>query len=66
MTTGNLRFKVHRIAAGISQRELAEALNTHEVTVSRWETGRNVPDRDVQERVARLLGVHRWELWEGR
>ena len=66
MTIQDLRFKMYRLAAGVSQREIADAIGTTEVTVSRWETGRNVPALEIQEQVARLLGVRRWELWGSR
>ena len=50
-----------RERAGLSQRELAEALGVSRPTVTRWELGQRVPQGDLAERYAaaleRLAGV---------
>lgn len=38
------------------QKELAAAVHVEPVTVSRWETGKNVPDFGMLERLAEVLG----------
>ena len=36
-----------RTSAGLTQRELADLLGTHQPVVARWETGRTRPDFDT-------------------
>lgn len=50
---------------GITQEQLAEALNTSRRTVSRWETGVNMPDLDVLPQLAEFFGVDIRELFYG-
>lgn len=45
------KFKRVRLALGLTQRELADQLGVHRVTVARWEVG----ERRIPEPVARLL-----------
>jgi transcriptional regulator with XRE-family HTH domain len=44
-----------RVRAGLSQREVAEAIGTGISTVSRWESGEHVPNREHALRYAELL-----------
>jgi transcriptional regulator with XRE-family HTH domain len=56
--TGETPFARLRVAAGLSQRELAERLRTvSEPGIHRWETGRTRPSVDILPRLASTLGV---------
>lgn len=46
-----LRMRELRLAAGLTQADVAEALDVQQNTVSRWETGASWPGRDA------LLGL---------
>jgi putative transcriptional regulator len=46
-----------RVAAGISQRELARALGVHHSNVGYWERSGVIPRSDVLAPMAKLLGV---------
>lgn len=52
MSAVERRFKLARIEAGYSQRMLAVRLGVSEHVVSKWETGRLVPNAAMRERVA--------------
>lgn len=47
---------------GLTQQELADRLNTSDVTVSRWETGKRRPDMEAQEAIAEALGIRATDL----
>ena len=49
----------------MSQEQLAERLGVSSRTVSRWETGRNLPDLSVLIEIADLYGVDIRELIDG-
>ena len=51
-----------RRKAGLSQEQLAERLEVTRQTVSKWETGRSVPDLEKLEAMARVFGVTLNEL----
>jgi transcriptional regulator with XRE-family HTH domain len=53
--SGRLRELRERL--GLSQRELARALDVDESAVSRWEAGERVPREAAAERLAALLRV---------
>jgi len=59
----DMRLKVARIGAGLSQFELAQRVGTSESTISKIETRRVTPARDVQQRIAATLGKQRWEVF---
>ena len=42
---------------GLTQQQLADRLDTSDVTISRWETGKRRPDMDAQEAIAEALGI---------
>ncbi|MCX6996484.1 MAG: helix-turn-helix transcriptional regulator [Kiritimatiellaeota bacterium] len=63
MRTMDNRFKLARIQAGLSQRDLALRVGVSEHLVSKWETGRLVPDAATRERVAAVLGKRSWEIF---
>nr|WP_026496573.1 helix-turn-helix transcriptional regulator [Butyrivibrio sp. WCD3002] len=47
-------LKELRKEKGITQEQFAEVLNVSGRTVSRWETGSNIPDLEVLHCIARL------------
>src|SRR5690349_1343629 len=56
--TGETPLARLRIAAGLSQRELAERVDTISVPgIRRWATGRTRPSVDILPRLASTLGV---------
>lgn len=54
-----------RRGKGLTQEQLAEALSVSNRSVSRWETGRNLPDFSLLPQLAQLLGVGMEELLNG-
>ena len=50
---------------GLTQEELAEKLGVTNRTVSRWETGTNIPDVDVLIYLSELYQVDLKELLDG-
>ncbi len=57
------RLKKLRKQAGITQQELAEILNVHPQTVSKWERGISEPDMAMYGQLADVLGVSLEELF---
>jgi len=55
-------MKTARAAKGWTQRDLAEQAGCSEPLVSKIETGRATPDRELKERLARLLEIETWEV----
>ena len=51
---------------GLTQAQLAEQLNVTNRTVSRWETGVNLPDMDILIFLSALYGVDIQELLDGQ
>ena len=51
---------------GITQAELADALAVSSKTISKWETGRGLPDISLLQPLAQALGVSVIELINGR
>ena len=58
----NQTIRQRRQALGLTQEQLAEALNVSRQSVSKWETGQSVPDLDKIIRMADLFGVSVDEL----
>ena len=54
-----------REGAGLTQRQLAERIGVTDKAVSKWETGRGLPDVTLVEPIARALGVSVAELLSG-
>ena len=49
----------------LTQRDLAQRLNVSDKTISKWETGRGLPDITLLEPLAGALGVSVTELLSG-
>lgn len=59
------RLKLTRVYRGMTQKQLAEALGLDsEIWVSRWETGHSQPDDEKKKKIAEILGVKKWELFD--
>ncbi len=58
-------LKELRKEKGLTQEQLAESLGTSRRTVSRWETGSNMPDLDILIDIADFYGVELRELLDG-
>ena len=50
----------------MKQTDFAEQLGVTSVTVSRWETGQNVPNGEMLQKMAQVLGVSVDKLMEGQ
>ena len=57
MSTMNNIIKERRKALGITQKELADTLSISDKTVSRWESGNQIPDAILLPDLAEALGV---------
>ena len=58
-------FRALRKEKGITQEQLAEQLGVSNRTVSRWETGSNLPDFDLLILLAQYYGVTMEEIFQG-
>ena len=58
----DLRFKIARQLAGLTQLKLAEAAGVTEALITRIESGRARPDRSTADKIAQVLGKKPWEL----
>lgn len=58
-------IKELRESQKLTQRQLAEKLNVSDKTISKWETGKGLPDIGIIEDLARALGVSIAELLTG-
>lgn len=52
-----------RAKKGLTQQQLADRLETSDVTVSRWETGERKPDDDAKAAIAWVLGIELVDLY---
>lgn len=59
----DLRLKLARLEARLTQYELGAAVGVPESLISKYETRRITPPREVQERIADRLGKKRWEVF---
>lgn len=50
-------LKRARIAAGLTQRELADKVGKDQAAISRYEKGKLAPDLGVAPKLAKLLGL---------
>lgn len=62
--TGEFIFSLRK-ELGYSQKDLAEKLNITDKAVSKWETGRSVPDVSMLIPLAEVLGVSVTEILKG-
>ena len=64
------RFPIELITArtqkGLTQAELAEKIGVSSKTISKWETGKGLPDIALLEPLARSLGISVIELMQGQ
>ena len=51
------KLKAARKSAGISQEVLAEKLGVSRQAVTKWETGRGIPDVDNMMIISNLFGI---------
>lgn len=51
------RLRAARRAAGLTQKQLADALGVESITVSRWERGVTAPSLERLRRVAQITGT---------
>ncbi len=58
-----MAIREKRIAKGLTQDELATALNIRRTTVSMWETGNSMPRGEVLIKLAKILGCTIDELF---
>ena len=59
-----MSIKDMRIAANMSQEELAQASNVSRVAITRYETGERVPNIEIAARIAKALGCKLDDLIE--
>lgn len=59
-------IKAMRKEKGLTQRELAEELSISEKTVSKWETGKGLPDAGLMLPLSKALGISVNELLSGQ
>ncbi len=55
-------IRAARIAAGMTQQQLADALGISQVSVTRWETGEREPRVSTLKRIASVLGCNLRDL----
>lgn len=60
------RIKEYRLKKGLTQEDLAKRLFVSRKTVSKWETGRGLPDSSMLPHIANALGVTIDELFDGK
>ena len=60
----NRTRKVHRIAAGMSQEQVARAIGVCQSTFSGIERGTVEPDTETKAKIAKILGVEVAELFD--
>ena len=58
-------IREEREKRGLTQAQLAEKLHVSDKTVSKWETGKGLPDISLVEPLAQALGVSVIELMQG-
>ena len=61
----NETIRALRERKALTQKQLAEKLCISDKTISKWETGKGLPDISLLEELARALGVSLTELMTG-
>ena len=56
------RMKAARMLNGMTQFDLAQRVGCTEALISKIETGRARPDRELKERIACVLKIETWEV----
>ena len=51
------KIRIFREKAGLSQRELASAINISQAAIAQWESGETQPTLDNLRKTADILGV---------
>lgn len=59
----NVRFKMARLEAGLTQWELAQQCGLPEHEITRIETGRTTPDQKLKELLAEVLKKSTFEIF---
>ena len=59
----NYRLKAARVLLGLTQLRLAEKVGAKEFDISRIETGRAVPSREMKQRIADALQKPAFEIF---
>jgi len=62
--TGSI-IKTLRLKKGLTQKELADRINISEKAISKWETGKGLPDISLLESLAKALDISVVELFNG-
>lgn len=57
------KIRIFREKAGLSQRELASALNISQSAIAQWESGETQPTLDNLRKTADILGVTPGDLF---
>jgi transcriptional regulator with XRE-family HTH domain len=60
----NIRLRTARVACGLTQLQLAEKVGRKEIEISRYETGRARPDPETKGRIATVLQVSSYEIFD--
>ncbi len=47
---------------GLTQLDLAQRAGCTESLITKIETGRCLPEAELKQRIAELLGIHTWEV----
>ena len=55
-------IRKHRTAKGLSQQELGDLLFVTKQAVSKWETGKTIPDLDTIRKLCRILEIDSDEI----
>jgi DNA-binding XRE family transcriptional regulator len=63
MPTNN-RLKAARVLKGLTQLQLASKVDAKEITISRFETGREQATPEMKFRIAEVLGKPVFELFD--
>ena len=51
------RLRRARIRNAITQVELANKMNTNQATISNWESGKVVPNKEKKEKLKNIVGI---------
>ncbi len=60
----NIRLRTARVAQGLTQLQLAEKIGRKEIEISRFETGRARPDPDTKQRIAEVLHISTFVIFD--